>query len=68
MLIFAIIIILGLVFYPYVFMLISNGRMLSKLRRIAKREAFHIIPLRRFLWIPKAYSGAMISSLTGMDK
>jgi hypothetical protein len=57
MLIFAIIIILGLIFYPYIFMLISNGKMLSKLRRIAEREAYRIIPLRKFLWLPKHNSG-----------
>ncbi len=57
MLIFAIIIILGLIFYPYIFMLIANGKMLSKLRRIAEREAYRIIPLRRFLWLPKHNSG-----------
>lgn len=54
MLFIVLIIISGLVFYPYIFMLIANWRMLSKLRRIAKREAYRMIPLRHFLWIPKS--------------
>ena len=57
MLVFVLLIILVLVFYPYIFALVANGRMISKLRRIAKREAYRIIPLRKFLWIPKACSG-----------
>ena len=57
MLVFVILIVLGFVFYPYALALVANRKMISKLRRIAEREAYRIIPLRRFLWIPKAHSG-----------
>lgn len=49
------IIILGIIFYPYIATAVANRKMIAKLRRIAKREAYNIIPLRRFLWIPRNF-------------
>ena len=50
------IILLGLIFYPYILTALSTAKMLSKLRRIAKREAYHIIPLKKFLWFQRNFS------------
>jgi len=51
------IIVLALISYPYILTAVACHKMLKKLRRIAKREAYDIIPLRRFWWLPNGLGG-----------
>ena len=44
-------------FYPYIVTAVKCKKMLTKLGRIAKREAYNIIPLRRFPWLPNGFGG-----------
>ena len=60
LLVLYILIILGLaavLVYPYVLAALSQKKMLSKLRRIANRQTFNVIYLRRFPWLPKNFGG-----------
>ena len=55
---FVILLIIAVVLlYPYISTVARCRRMLTKLGRIAKSEAYNIIPLRRFPWLPRTFSG-----------
>lgn len=51
------IVIAAALFYPYIATAVKCKKMLTKLERIAKREAYNLIPLRRFPWLMKNFSG-----------
>ena len=43
--------------FPYILAALRLKKMLSKLRRIAKKQAFNIIDLRPLPWLPKNFGG-----------